>query len=143
MPYGEPKDVFWHLNTILNCLKKCGRFDVEHFRKSVNSALHSSLQKLVHCYWDNAFTGVAETSVEIFQFYYRLFEFEPAQKLVLDYLESFPYFTRGKYRVIAKLVEFSRWEQVWCVSILVFPLFFFHNYFLAQFFSLSCLLFFQ
>ncbi|KHJ43715.1 putative di-trans,poly-cis-decaprenylcistransferase [Trichuris suis] len=111
-----PSDNFGILMAIECCLLRAFKKRPEglnSFRQFVCSENASKkLRNIVRCCWDSEFVGVADLSVRMFELWleanFYINEFGASalrRKLLSHYLNEYPWFYRGRYRIIASLMN--------------------------------------
>uniref|UniRef100_A0A915HF34 tRNA (32-2'-O)-methyltransferase regulator THADA-like TPR repeats region domain-containing protein n=1 Tax=Romanomermis culicivorax TaxID=13658 RepID=A0A915HF34_ROMCU len=119
----KPIDFYWYFHVIDNLLKKYTKkkrttAKIENlaydFTRKIQ-ILENLILKLTQANWDNKFPRVSELGVEIFENFYLIFGRSilriKIDEMIFEYLNFYPFYVRGKFRMIAKLVEMANMEE--------------------------------
>lgn len=122
----KPTDNFLHFTVLKSCLQKCVKIELSKnypvYFQTFQENLWNCCLKIVHSYWDSRYSGVSELVVDIFKNFFILFHrdeenlknnnyFQIVSRINF-YLNEFPFFIRGKYKILAILVEFCTFSEV-------------------------------
>ncbi|VDP39452.1 unnamed protein product [Soboliphyme baturini] len=111
--WGHPFDVYYCFLSLEMCLKRISQLlAVPHHLPVLSSLLRheQSVKNVIHTKWDSPCCGVPDLCAAIFRHWLRIrsalehqaIDFET---ITLFYLTAYPWFVRGKFRLLAVLFE--------------------------------------